>query len=689
MSKVKFIFCTHNHQPVGNFGWVFEKAFQVSYKPFMQEMLNHPKIKWSLHASGMLWEYISKEHPDYIKSVKKLVASGNLEILSGGYYEPILTSIPDRDKIGQIKKLTEYIKDKFGCEEANGAWLAERVWEPGLAKVLAESCIEYTVLDDAHFASAGMDPESLRGYYTTEEQGKSLNIFPISQKLRYTIPFQDVENTINYFKFLASQPSETNPVVVMADDGEKFGMWPGTNKHVYENGWLEKFLTALEENSDIVETTSFSEVLKTQRSSGRVYLQCASYFEMSEWALPSSSQQKFEDVLGRYGGDAEAKTFLRGGFWRNFLTKYEESNNMHKKMLYVSGKLEKMSAGGKRVPDKVIGSLYAGQCNCAYWHGVFGGLYLPHLRNAVYKKLLKAEAFYDKAMMKKAGWSPFDFDCDTCDEYLYESAAQNLYVKPSSGGTLFEWDLLKIHYNLLDVLTRRYESYHKRLKDNIANAVIANDNEQEVHTIHNDQVKVKEAGLDKYLVYDSYRRSSLADHFVANGTKHVDFVFSRYEELGDFVSGKYKAVVKDDKLFLERNGTVGNSDVRVIKIITPRSAGYSVEYIIKNNSVETLDLCFAPEQVFAFSSKTGDDTADLKNVSVWKRYDDFLKIEVELKMSFKCDLFVYPIETVSNSENGYEKTYQGTSVTPLVRCLMRPGESLTFSFDTSVNFKQE
>jgi alpha-amylase len=35
--------------------------------------------------------------------------------------------------------------------------------------------------------------------------------------------------------------------------------------------------------------------------------------------------------------------------------------------------------------------LYRGQCNCSYWHGVFGGLYLGHLRFAVYKHLLAAE----------------------------------------------------------------------------------------------------------------------------------------------------------------------------------------------------------------------------------------------------------------------------------------------------------
>lgn len=688
MGKVRFIFCVHNHQPVGNFGWVFERAYQVAYKPFMQVMLKHPKIKWSLHASGMIWEYFAKEHPDYIKNVKKLVASGNLEILSGGYYEPIISSLPDRDKVGQITKMTEFLKNKFGCEEANGVWLAERVWEPNLSKALVESGIKYTVLDDAHFAAAGMDVDALNGYYTTEEQGNCLNIFPISQRMRYLIPFQDVERTIEYFKELAAKNPDSSPVVVMADDGEKFGMWPGTNKHVYENGWLEKFLTAIEENSDIVETASFSETMKSQRSSGRVYLPCASYFEMSEWSLPSGAQQKFEESLHRYGADSELRTFLHGGFWRNFLTKYEESNNMHKKMLYVSGKIKKYIDNNKPLAEQAKDNLYAGQCNCAYWHGVFGGLYLPHLRNAVYSMLLKAEGIYNKSMLKRASWNITDLDCDTKDEYLYESKTQNIYVKPSAGGTVFEWDIFKINHNLLDTLTRRYESYHKKLRDNIHNAVLSNDEHQEVQTIHSDAVKVKETGLDNYLVYDNYRRSSLVDHFLPEGIKHDEYMFSRYEELGDFSTGEYNAEIKGSKIILERNGRVKDKEVTVVKTVTPNSSGgYKAEYEIYNNSPEEIEVCFSPEQVFAFSSKTGYDVADLRDINSWKRYDDHFKIEIEIRFSRKCNMFVCPVETVSNSENGYEKTYQGTAVVPLVKGVVAVKGKLSFSFETLINFK--
>ena len=382
-----------------------------------------------------------------------------------------------------------------------------------MAKILSETGCEYTVLDDSHFIAAGMDAEMLTGYYTTEDEGYNLNIFPISKKMRYLVPFGIVEDIIEYFKKLVKENPGTDPVVVMADDGEKFGMWTITYKHVYENEWLEKFLTALEENSDIVETSIFSEILKTKKSSGRVYLPCSSYDEMAEWTLPVEAQQSFENVLEKYKYDNEVKRFLHGGFWRNFLTKYEEANNLHKKMIYVSEKIEKCLEHNKRHSEKAMHDLYAGQCNCAYWHGVFGGLYLPHLRNAVYSMLLKAEEFYNRTMLRRASWNVFDFNCDSREEYLYESKTQNIYVSPSNGGSIFEWDVFKFHHNLLDVLTRRYESYHKKLKDNLGKMLLINDDDSQVHNIHSDLIRVKEMDLDKYLVYDKYKRASLIDHF--------------------------------------------------------------------------------------------------------------------------------------------------------------------------------
>jgi len=681
MKKIKFIFAVHNHQPVGNFEWVFQKGYDNAYKPFMDVMLKHKSIKWNLHASGILWDFLLSKK-SYVSNIKKLIAKGNLEILSGGYYEPILSVIPQKDRIGQINKLSQFIKNTFNCNPA-GAWIAERVWEPSLVKDLTDAGIKYVALDDVHFSSSGLDVNSLRGYYTTEDHGAPLNVFPISQKLRYFIPFHDVNVCIDYFKRMAQEDKET--VLVMADDGEKFGMWPGTYKHVYEYGWLDKFLTALEENSDIVETVTFSEVLNSIKPQDRIYLQTGSYFEMSEWTLPAQVQDNYDDLVRQNENNDKFKPFIRGGFWRSFLSKYDESNNMHKKMIRTSGKINSLiekSISASGLSD----ALYAGQCNCAYWHGVFGGLYLPHLRNAVYEHLLKAENIYNESAQVKPLWHKSDFDCDGMDEFLYESKIQNIYVR-QTGGTIFEFDILKKNYNLSNVLTRRYEGYHKKLKDAIYNNKVSDS--QELASIHSDEIKVKELGLEKHLNYDWYRKASLVDHFFHNDTAYDDIYPVKFKELGDFVLGRYEIGVKEGKLELSRKGNVWidgvSSKIEIKKIIKPlKKEGYEAAYKIINNNDKSLDLTFAVEQVFAFSNKTLDDAAQAENVSSWTRNDENIGISVTVSSSKKSAFWTAPIKTVSTSENGYEKTYQGTAVFNVYKFSLKPGAEFGFTLTVSV-----
>ncbi len=681
MKKIKFILGIHNHQPIGNFKWVFEKGYKVAYKPFIDVISKHKTIRWNLHSSGMLWEFMMQNHPAYIKIIKKMISSGQLELISGGYYEPILSVIPSADRFGQIKQLSDFIKNTFDYEP-QGAWVAERVWEQSLVKDFANAGIKYTILDDVHFMASGLKENDLKGYYTTEDEGKSLCVFPISQRLRYLIPFQNVEVCIDYFKQLANEDKDI--VVVMADDGEKFGMWPGTNKHVYENKWLDNFLTALEKNSDIVETATFSQVLKENKPQGRIYLQTNSYFEMAEWSLPSSVQNDFDRFVKANEFTPEFKPFIRGGFWRNFLSKYDESNNMHKKMIRLSDKLQDKNIDFSTDMKK---ELYSGQCNCAYWHGVFGGLYLPHLRNAIYEHLLKAENLYNKNFGTENIWIKNDFDCDCCDEFLYEGKNQDIYVDTENGGSIFEFDILNKNYNLTNVLTRRYEGYHKKLKEAIENNKVVDS--KEFTSIHTDSVKVKELGLENHLIYDWYRKSSLLDHFFGNDTVYEQLYGVQFKEDGDFVLGKYDAKIVKDSLELSRRGHVWydgkHLPVEVTKIIKPlKIDGYEVEYKIKNFSDINMDFSFGVEQVFAFSEKAAVDTAEIKNKKIWKRKDKNLKLETIISSSVNCDYWVCPIETVSTSDSGYEKTYQGTTVVNVYRFSLDSNKTFTFKITTKI-----
>jgi 4-alpha-glucanotransferase len=716
MSRVQFIFAIHNHQPVGNFDFVAEEAYQKSYRPFIEVLKRHSKIRMTLHYTGILYRFFEEHHPDFLETIKGLVSEGRVEILSGGFYEPVLAVLPDEDKVGQIRALSDYVRKKIGYD-ARGMWLAERVWEPHLPRAIVRAGIDHVVVDDFHFKMAGLHDSDLDGYYLTEEQGDLIKIFPGSERLRYLIPFHRPEETIEHLATLRS--TERSRLVVMADDGEKFGVWPETYHTVYEEGWLERFFTLLEQNDQWIETTTFSDHIRKEPARGRIYLPTASYMEMGEWTLPTASMAEYDNALALIKGmpdGGKIRPFIKGGIWRNFLAKYSESNHMQKRMLMVSRKVHKaLDAPGSnakidREAPHMIDHLYQSQCNDAYWHGVFGGLYLPHLRSAVYEHLIRAEYLADKALKTQgpvlrgkgpvrkaepASWLDIeqgDFDGDGSTEVMLNSELLNVFVDPVEGGRITELDWKPRSFNLMNTLTRRREGYH----DKIAHA--AKDTAGgEAKTIH-DRVVVKEEGLQHHLQYDWYNRASLLDHFLESGVDLASFMRSEYSEAGDFVVGNYTASVRKQKdavvLVLEREGTVAGLRARLRKtlLLRPSHAEFVVRYEIANGGREELNTTFGSEFNFSLLAGNAPDryyeipghvldkrnlasVGETNNVGRVSLVDEWLKLKVTLEFSEPAILWRAPVETVSQSESGFERVYQSSMVMPLWRISLAPGKA--------------
>src|SRR5712691_11483936 len=457
----------HNHQPVGNFPWVFQQVYEEAYLPLIQALERHPKVRLSLHYTGSLLDWLEEAHPEFIECIAKLVQRNQVEMVSGGYYEPILPSIPDRDKIAQIERLTDRIQRDFGTR-VTGMWIAERVWEPGLPRFLKEAGMEWTILDDVHFKSAGLDEKELYGYYATEDQSSIVKVYATSKLLRYTIPWRPVRETIENLRSLATPDGRR--IAVMGDDGEKFGSWPETRPYCWgsngHSGWVDEFFTALEQNSEWLHTTPLGEYARSYPALGRIYIPSSSYIEMTEWALPAKKSYAFDKLLRSLEDEHrdDILQFMRGGFWRNFLVRYSEANNQHKKMLRVHNAVYKAGAS----KEAGIVDLWKAQANDTYWHGLFGGVYTAHMRSAIYHHLIKAENGADALNVGTEPWQGFvftDFDRDSQDELLIEGNRQNLYIDPQRGGTLFEWDMRRSMHNLLCVMTRREEGYHQVLRD--------------------------------------------------------------------------------------------------------------------------------------------------------------------------------------------------------------------------------
>ncbi|MGD9897615.1 MAG: alpha-amylase/4-alpha-glucanotransferase domain-containing protein [Calditrichaceae bacterium] len=690
MKKVKFVLGIHNHQPIGNFDFVFEEAYQKSYLPFLQVLQRHPKIRISIHFTGILLDWLENHHPELLGMIKEMTRAGQLEVMSGGYYEPIISVIPPKDRKGQIQKLTRRVKDLFGYD-ATGMWMAERVWEPTLPTTLSEAGINYSVVDDTHFKYAGLTEDELTGYYITEDLGNKVFLFPISKHLRYTIPFQDPQATIAHLRDVATEDGDN--VVVFADDGEKFGVWPETFRHVYENGWLEKFFTAVEQNMDWIEMLHFDEVFDKVKPKNKIFLPTASYSEMMHWSLFPKTFNEFEafehelkekNLFDRYG------IFVRGGFWRNFMTKYPEVNNMHKKMLRVSQKLWSAADKNQAKLSPAFDQLWAGQCNCPYWHGVFGGLYLSHLRHAIYNSLINAEKILDKIQPPDYPvLDVYDFDLDGQDEVLVETPVHNAYFKPAAGAVMFEYDYKHAAKNLLDTMTRRKEGYHYKLRDAKIVGESQSKGAEGTASIH-DLVLAKEAGLEKYLNYDWYERKSFIDHFISFDSSINDFFSAKYDELGDFVIEPYalKNKVKNKDyviLVFERNGFVKFNDkplnLILEKKLTIQNSGSEIiaEYKIKNPGKEKLSLNFGVEFNFGLQAGHADDRyyylaggkpdnpyldsmVEISDIDFIGLKDEYMKIDVQLKSEKKAKIWRMPVETISLSEAGFERVYQSSSV---------------------------
>jgi len=655
---VNFVLCLHNHQPVDNFDPVFAQAYADAYLPFLDRIEKRPKIKFVAHYSGPLLEWLDKNRPEFLDRLRALD-------------EPIFTMLPDEDAAGQLAMMSDFLLKRFG-RRPEGAWLPERVWEQGLVPVLVRSGVKYTVVDDFHFRAAGVSPPDLDGAYLTEDRGELLRVFPLHEELRYAIPYKDPEWTIDYLQRYGDDAGRRT--VVYADDGEKFGLWPNTKRHVYDEGWLDRFLDALDAASDRVRTCTFSEALANSAPPRRVYLPSTSYREMGEWSLPPAAQADYEslaDELRRQNRFDAAKPFLLGGTWRGFKTKYPEANLMYGRMLHVS---RKARASGKR---DALQELYRAQCNCSYWHGVFGGLYLPHLRGSVYRHLIAAEKILEKN--GAPGAETLDLDLDGRADVRLHNPKLNVFITPSMGGHIVELDARDAGVNLMASLARRKEHYHSKLRQ-------ATSAPSEAKSIH-DVVVSKVENLDRHLVYDAHPRASLVDHFYATDATLED-VTQGWKEIGDFTTGAYEAEPPlGATCALRRRGRVGGVAVRVRKDIalagTEIVATYNLEAEAPVEAIFGVEFNVAllspnaPEAVVSGPDpkRTGSlgDRVEGRGVRM-SISDQWHGLDLEFVAPRGADYWSYPVHTVSQSETGFELSYQSTVILPHWKVRLEPGK---------------
>jgi alpha-amylase len=628
---VQLLLVIHNHQPVGNFDHVFEEACERAYLPFLRTLLEFPAVRIGLHTSGCLWEWLEEHRMDYGELVDELQGRGQVELLGGGMYEPILPVLSEHDAELQINRLSRFLRERFGVE-ISGAWIPERVWEPQLAATLANCDIRYCLLDDFHFEGNAPSATIATDYFVTEHAASEVAVFPISKELRYAIPFKPPQDTLDYLRELGEKTPYT-PLAVFGDDGEKFGIWPDTYDWVYEKCWLRQFFQALSENAEWLKMMLPSEVLEQRQPADVVFIPSRSYFEMGEWT--------------RVDGDGQP------GHWRNFLNKYPESRQMYERVAQLSKALEVQG----EVDSDVLDDLLRAECNCSYWHGVFGGIYLNYLRAATTRHLLRAE----RAVQWKDG--------EPASKNTLRNGQLSVRYNPEHGLSVSRLDYYHTLFNWFDVLARRREEYHGQLRE----ADHEPSHSEGSASIH-DIVRVKEPGLERRLVVDPHPRHSFVTYF-STATSPEDFLFATddppqiqhldWHILGGGLEKRpnlVRATVQHDGFTLKKTLGLEESqltcELKAEGDVTDRAGLFFVECNLTVLTDQADDRYMVVDGERRKLSK-GVDALEVAHVAL---VDEWQQRRAVIETSPPGKLISYPVYTVSSSEGGFERTYQGTCI---------------------------
>jgi alpha-amylase len=649
-NPLRLLFGVHAHQPVGNFPAVIDDAVARCYRPFLATMADYPGFRFALHLSGWLLGDLCERHPDVVALIVEMAGRGQLELFGAGDCEPVLAAIPERDRIAQLEAMNDRLQRCFGVRPS-GAWLTERVWESGVVPALVRTGSRYVVVDDYHFLCAGVPAERLDRHFATEEGGHRLDVFPIAESLRYRLPFAPAPDAL---AFLESLARAGQVAAVHFDDLEKFGIWPETHEWVYGRGWLRNFVEAVLA-SPLVRVEAFADFHASHPPRGLVYLPTTSYIEMNEWTLPPEAARRFAELqrrerdAGRFEG---SKAFVRGGIWRNFLSRYPESNWLHKRTLHASARLAALGPG--EAARRLRPLLHQAQSNDAYWHGLFGGLYLPHLRREAWRSLCELEAGLDRLAPRPA-LQRADLDLDGRDEWLLCDGQVQAAVRDDGLAAAHELVDYRLLHNFGDTLARREEAYHAK----VGAQAQAAPTEGGIASAH-DRIATKHDIAPPDLEPDPLPRAIAVDRIVgAQGESAPVDGYRPREPQGDAAEVAFEAqfgagairkrlALADGRLRVEWRcqGLAGSRLVTQLNLAMPSCDGFGGRYLLADGGIPG---GFGQPLALEHAARlTLDDRA----------LDGWLRLEFRPA----CRVVGGPLHTVSLSEGGFEKIMQAAVV---------------------------
>ncbi|MDR3343930.1 MAG: DUF1926 domain-containing protein [Treponema sp.] len=419
---ISFILGAHHHLPYGAGDDEFERAYNARLKPFISTLYKYPKIQAVLHYSGVLLHWIEKAHPEFFMLIDDLVSRKQVELLGGGFYEPMMPLLPLPDKIGQIELLTTYLRKQFG-KRPQGCRLPALAWEQHMVGPLSTCGMGYTFLDEAQFKLAGLSGEAIAPCIS-EDQGKLITIFPIASRIH--VEFAQKRASMVMEDLVTNNPTQGERIICVFPEELFAENGPSQAPEVT----FHQFFEDLSRFESRVEFTSPGRFFKNLKGLQKVYFPSS----MAEGALATDA----------FGSPSSLP--------QRFLISFPEANGIYAKMMFTHVLINQLR-GDKSRKRIAREELWKAQGYDSFCPAVHGGIYRSSIRKAAYKALLGAE----KITREKGDFIPslmnFDFDLDGDGEYLFQGEDINCYIK-LEGASVFELDYLPKTWNYLDTFSQ-------------------------------------------------------------------------------------------------------------------------------------------------------------------------------------------------------------------------------------------
>ncbi|OJF77727.1 MAG: hypothetical protein BKP49_01745 [Treponema sp. CETP13] len=620
-----------------------EKKYQNYYKNIFSYLYAHTTLNVCIFLPGVILEWFEKKHPEILDVLTELVKRKQIEILGGGYYEPLLPLLLPKDRVGQIEALTTRIRKAIG-KRPRGITLAESIWDPSLISSCNSCGIEYAFLDNRLIPRNSYRSVASYSPLIVEDLGRTLTVIPLHQDTKPTVK----QSSEFFFEHLKNAQNSGNSFVYACFFS------PEEFDELIQTAWLDEFLELTAKNTNI-NLSIPSIYLKECQIVNKTFIPAGCMSDAAMWTL--------EPFVPHAKVFSEA---LRPTV-RDFLTLYPEAQKLYSRMMNISSMISQCK-GDKARRKTAREYLWIAQNYAVYMFTGKGGITDQKLRQYSYSNLLRAEQLVRDASNFVDNTTCFDFDFDGILEYVNRFTTYNAFIS-RHGGMITELDIMHNYANYCDVMPRirKYDG----VTDLYAKNMFVD------HFIP--------AEKDEELEFNTHLLSKLNQQLY----NQKQFERSRHE------------------LVLETVVEIGDlkQNLSVTKKYTLNENGILVQYILRNESEENLTGFFGVENNFSVPYKSSaniqlevllegkkeipsSDTYYIKqsDIGLLQLTDTDAKNSFVLEPNERAGICIQPLYSARPDESGsVEPRYEANTCTFFWKISLEPGMEIEKTLNMAIN----